>query len=209
MVKFGIGLESALKVTTYCLLFSMIIIGFWAYNWKVSAEFDALILFFIAYTLLLVLPITNFELSWLGFKGEMKRELERLTERIDASPVSVAAVREVDDELIDFSKGVIRDDTVLMKLSIEIETTLREIAESAKVYDEKVPAKKMGMNQLIQALRQKEILTDRWLLAALHFFRIHRNELLHEGKTDDIVKAINVGIRALAELREIKQQIRR
>ncbi len=48
-------------------------------------------------------------------------------------------------------------------------------------------------------LRYKEILPDKWLFCALHFFRIYRNELLHKCKTDDLAEADDVGVRAFAE----------
>jgi len=203
MVKFE--LESALKVITYFLLFSMIIIGFWAYNLRVTAEFDALILFFIAYTLLLVLPISDFELVPFSFKGKMKRELKRLTEETSDVSVPPETLGGIRNEMRLF-RSKSSNDTVLMKLSIDIETTLREIAESRKDYIEKYEGRKMGMAQLVGFLRRREIITEKWLLDALHFFRVHRNELLHEGKTDEIEKAIDVGTKVLAELRDIQHR---
>jgi hypothetical protein len=203
MAKFE--LESALKVITYFLLFSMIIIAFWAYNLRVTAEFDALILFFIAYTLLLVLPISDFELGPFSFKGKMKRELKRLTEETSDVSVPPETMGGLRNEMRAF-RSKSSNDIVLMKLSIDIETTLREIAESQKDYIEKYKGRKVGMGQLVGFLRRREIITDKWLLDALHFFRVHRNELLHEGKTDDIEKAIDVGTKVLAELRDIQQR---
>ena len=64
----------------------------------------------------------------------------------------------------------------------------------------------MGIGMLTRKLAQREILTDNWLLDALHFFQEHRNELVHKGKTDDIRRAIDVGRTTLAELKEIQQK---
>ena len=197
-------LENVLKIITYCFLFSIITISFWAYNWKASAEFDALVLFFIAFTLLLVLPITDFELGPLSFKGKMKRELKRLTEESSTVSVPPETLGGIQNDMRLF-RSRSSNDTILMKLAIDIETTLRDIAESQKTYSEIYKGRKVGMAQLIEFLRSREIITDKWLLDSLHFLRVHRNELLHEGKTDDIEKAIAVGTKVLAELRAIQQ----
>lgn len=197
-------LENVLKIVTYCFLFSVITISFWAYNWKASAEFDALVLFFIAYTLLLVLPISDFEIGPFSFKGKMKRELKRLTEEGSAVSVPPETLGGIQNDMRLF-RSRSSNDTVLMKLAIDIETTLRDIAESQKNYNEKYKGRKVGMAQLVEFLRSREIITDKWLLDALHFFRVHRNELLHEGKTDDMAKAIDVGTKVLAEIREIQK----
>lgn len=170
---------------------------------EANAEFDALVPFFIAYTLLLVLPITDFELGPLSFKGKMKRELERLTEQSRTLSVPPETVGGIRNDLSFFTTRS-NNDTVLMKLSIDIETTLRNIAESMQKYNEKYNGRKVGMAQLIDFLRGQEVITDKWLIEALHFFRVHRNELIHEGKTDDIAKAIDVGTRVLAELKVIQ-----
>ena len=192
-------IESFFKVMTYVLLFSVIIISFWASDWHSTLEIDLLTLFLIAYTLLLVLPITKFKLGPSGFEGE----LERLKEGKGKSPVSAETAKKVNQEVDRFSENLVESDLVLMKLSIEIETTLRSIAESSGISRTKV-----SMGMLIQMLAQKEILTDNWLLDALHFFQVHRNELIHEGKTGDIEKAVDVGITVLAKLRELQQNIK-
>jgi hypothetical protein len=205
MVK--LELESVLKIITYCFLFSIITISFWAYNWKASAEFDALVLFFIAYTLLLVLPISDFELGPFSFKGKMKQELKRLTEETRTVLVPPETLGGIQNDMRVF-RSRSSNDIILMKLSIEIETTLRDMAESQKMYDKKYQGRKVGMAQLIEFLRIQKIITDKWLLDALHFFRVHRNELLHKGKTDDLAKAIDVGTKVLAELKEIQNRLR-
>jgi hypothetical protein len=199
MTQWKLQIESSFKVATYVLLFSLIIISFWASSWKSTLEIDLLTLFLIAYTLLLVLPITKFKLGPSGFEGE----LERLKEEKGKAPVSAETAKEVNQEVDRFSENLVESDLVLMKLSIEIETTLRSIAESSGISRTKV-----SMGMLIQMLEQKEVLTDNWLLDALRFFQIHRNELIHEGRTADIEKAIDVGRTVLAKLRELQQNIK-
>lgn len=147
----------------------------------------------------MVLPITKFKLGPSGFEGE----LERLKEEKEKSPVSVETAKEVNQEVDRFSENLVESDLVLMKLSIEIEITLRSIAESSEISRTKV-----SMGMLIQMLAQKEVLKDNWLLDALRFFQIHRNELIYEGRTDDIEKAIDVGRTVLAKLRELQQNIK-
>ena len=121
---------------------------------------------------------------------------------MEESPPPPEVQREVNRELTEFSQKIADQDVILMKLSIEIETTLRDIAKLSGMVTTKV-----GMGQLIQMLRQREILTDRWLLTALQFFRAHRNRLIHEGKTDDIMRAIDIGRIVLAKLRQIRNEL--
>ena len=199
MAHWKLQIEFFFKVLTYILLFSIIIVSFSVSSWHSTLEIDLLTLFLIAYTVLLVLPITRFKLGPSGFEGE----LERLKEEKEKSPVSAETAKEVNQEVDRFSENLVESDLVLMKLSIEIETTLRSIAESSGISRTKV-----SMGMLIQMLVQKEILTDNWLLDALRFFQIHRNELIHEGRTDDIEKAIDVGRTVLAKLRELQQNIK-
>lgn len=187
--------EAFFKIVTYVLLFSVILVSLWASEWNSTLETNLLILFLIAYTLLLILPITRFKLGPSGFEGE----LDRLEQEKEKSPISTGTAKEVNQEIDRFSEELVEPDLVLMKLSIEIETTLRSIAEHSGISPAKV-----GIGRLNQMLRQKEILTDSWLLDALHFFQIHRNELIHEGKTDDIEKAIDIGRKVLTKLREIQ-----
>ena len=198
MANWKFKTEGAFKVITYGLVLSLVVVSFWASNWKLTAEIDAVLLFLIAYTLLLILPFSRFKLGLSGFEGE----LGRLVEGAAATQVSADTTREVDREVADFSEGVVDDDSVLIRLAIEIETALRKIANSSGL-----TIAHAGMGQLIHMLRRKEILTDQWLLNALHFFQVHRNELIHEGRTDDIRNAIDVGKKALAQLREIQQRV--
>jgi hypothetical protein len=189
--------EDFLKILTYALLFFIILVALWSSDWHLALETNVPILFLIAYTLLLVLPIKSFKLGPSGFEGELER-LERGKGELPPAPETV---RGVNQEIDKFSANLVEPDVVLMRLSIEIETTLRNIAEASGAKRQRVP---MGM--LIQEMKQKEIITDKWLLDALSFFQHHRNELIHEGKTDDIEKAIDVGRTVLAKLREIRPE---
>lgn len=200
MTNWKLEAEGAFKVITYGLVLSLIMVSFWASNWKLTIEVDVVVMFLIAYTLLLILPFSKFKLGPSGFEGE----LERLVEERETTQVSAETAREVNQEVANISQAVVDDDSVLIRLTIEIEITLRSIAELSGM-----TLTRVSTGQLIQMLTQKGILTDRWLLSALRFFQTHRNELIHEGRTDDIRDAIDVGRRVLGQLREIQQHLQR
>lgn len=191
------NLSTFFKIITFFLLVFLILVSSWSVNWHYTLEIVVLVMFLCAYTILLTLPITRFKLSPTGFEGE----LERLVREKEGSPASQETIEEVDEEVAEFSQELVEPDTILMRLSIEIETTLRAIAESAGVSRLKV-----GIGQLTRVLQQKQIITDPWLIDALHFFRIYRNDLIHEGKTRDIQEGISVGREVLAKLRQIQKE---
>jgi len=190
-------ISQSFKIITFFLLIFLIVVSSWVGDWHYSAEIIVLVMFLCAYTVLLTLPIAKFKLSPTGFEGE----LERLIKERETSPAPPETVEEVNKEVAEFSQDLVEPDTILMRLSIEIETTLRNIAESAGFSRVKV-----GMGQLTRMLQQKQIITDSWLINALHFFRKYRNELIHEGKTSDIQEVINVGREVLAKLRQIQKE---
>jgi hypothetical protein len=156
----------------------------------------SLLIILSAYVLLLVLPITKFKLSTSGFEGE----LDRLSK--EPKSISGATVQEVNQQIETFSGSTVEPDLLLMRLSIEIETTLRSIAEKSGMTNARV-----GMGMLVKFLRQKEIVTDSWLIDALSFFQKYRNELVHEGKTSDIEKGIDLGKNILVKLKEINTHL--
>jgi hypothetical protein len=182
---------------TFILLIFLILVSSWSVSWHITAEVDFLNLTLCAYALFLVLPITKFRFGPSGFEGE----LERLVKDRKLSPVQTDIVEEVNKEVVEFSQNLVESDLILMRLSIEIETTLRNIAEKSGLRHTKV-----SMGMLVNMLRRKEIITDHWLIEALHFFQIYRNELIHEGKTSDLHEAINVGGMVLAKLRQIQKE---
>lgn len=190
-------MASLFKIITFFLLIFLILVSSWSVNWSYTSEIIVLVMFLCAYTVLLTLPITKFKLSPTGFEGE----LERLIRERETSPAPPETVEEVNEEVAEFSQDLVEPDTILMRLSIEIETTLRNIAESAGLSETKV-----GIAQLTRMLQHKQIITDSWLIRALHFFRKYRNDLLHEGKTSHIQEAINVGRVALVKLRQIQKE---
>ena len=100
-----------------------------------------------------------------------------------------------------FSQEFVEPDTVLMRLAIEIETTLRALAESAGITRLKV-----GMGQLTRMLQKSQIINDPWLIKSLLFFTDSRNALLHEGKTTDIKNGIILGREVLTKLRQIQKE---
>lgn len=185
-------LDSILKVAAFLFI---IIIGFlssWVAGWHLGPSMLSLLIILCGYTLLLVLPITKFKLSPSGFEGE----LERLAEQV--IQISSQTENEVNSQLEEFSENTVEPDLLLMRLSIEIETTLREIAEKAGMIHTRV-----GIGMLIRFLEQKEIITERWLIEAISFFQKYRNALVHEGKTKDIENGIEIGRTVLGKLKEI------
>lgn len=184
------------KIVTFSLLVFLVLISSFSVNWHFGMEIITVVLFLCAYTIILTLPIKRFKLGLSGFEGE----LERLIKEKVTSSASPETVEEVEEEMIAFSQESIEPDTVLLRLSIEIETTLRSIAESKGLVRIKV-----GLGQLTRILQQKQIISDPWLIDALHFFRKYRNELIHEGKTADIEAGINVGREVLVKLKQIQK----
>lgn len=189
--------NSILKIAAFVIVAFLVLVCFSTAGWRPSLEADFLTLILVAYTLLLVLPFSKFKLSISGFEGELRR----LTADKNAPSVETGVAEKLNKELDEFARGISDPDLTLMKISIEIETTLRDIAESLGL-----KGTKTSMSRLIDMLRQKEILTDAWMLDALGFFRNHRNELIHEGKTEDIKEAIKVGKTVLARLRQIQKE---
>ncbi len=184
------------KISTFLLLTFLILFSSWVGNWHLSAEIISVVLILCGYVLFLVLPMKRFKLSLSGFEGD----LDRLS-REPTPHVSNERVKEVDEQVEIFSENTIEPDLLLMRLSIEIETTLRTISEQAGLKRTKV-----GIGQLTRYLKSREIITDSWLINALYFFQQHRNELVHEGKTEDIQKAIDIGRSVLAYLKDIQHK---
>lgn len=185
------------KIVTFSLLVFLILISSFSVSWHFDAEIIGAILLLCGYTIILTLPIKKFKLTPASFEGE----LYRLSKEHIASSASPATLKEVDEELIYFSRELVEPDTVLFRLSIEIEKTLRNIAKSTGLSRLTV-----GMGQLIQILQREQIIIDPWLIDALHFFRRYRNALIHEGKITDIETGINVAREVLAKLKQIQKK---
>jgi hypothetical protein len=191
-----VKIENFLKLFTFFFIIFIGSISSWASQWHLGPYMLSLLIILSAYVLLLVLPITKFKLSTSGFEGE----LDRLSK--EPKSISVATVQEVNQQIETFSGSTVEPDLLLMRLSIEIETTLRSIAEKSGMTNARV-----GMGMLVKFLRQKEIVTDSWLIDALSFFQKYRNELVHEGKTSDIEKGIDLGKNILVKLKEINTHL--
>jgi hypothetical protein len=187
------------KIVTFLILILLILISSFSVNWHFSVEIITVVLFLCAYTIILTLPIKRFKLGLSGFEGE----LERLIKEKVTTAASPETVEEVEEELNEISQEVIEPDTVLLRLSIEIEKTLRSIAESKGLIRTKV-----GLGRLTWILQQKQIISDPWLIDALSFFRKYRNKLIHEGKTTDIEAGINIGREVLVKLKQIQKKRR-
>ena len=190
-------MSTSFKIITFFLLIFLILVSSWSVNWHYTSEIVVLVMFLCAYTILLTLPITKFKLSLAGFEGE----LERLLKKREESPALPETVEEVNAEVAEFSQELVGADTILMRLSIAIEITLRNIAESAGITKLKV-----SMAELTRMLQKEEIITDPWLIDALHFFRRYRNDLIHEGQTQNIQAGISIGREVLAKLRQIQKE---
>lgn len=195
-VDWKTALDILLKIVTYSLIFAVIIIAFYFTTFVLNVEIEVMALMLIGYTLFLVLPFSKAKMSLSGFEVE----LERLKTESKNETISAENTTEAEQEVAIIKDGTVDNDTVLVRLSIEIEKTLKSIAEASGL------PSKIGLGQLIQMMSRKEILTDKWLIDALLFFRVHRNELVHEGKTDDIMLAIDVGKTVLAKLIELKKK---
>lgn len=193
----NISLGRFFKIVTYLLLVFLILVSALVVNWHYSPEIIVLILFLCAYTLLLTLPIIRFKISPTAFEGE----LERLVKEREESPAPSETLQEVTEEVKEFSKELVENDSILMRLSIAIEITLRNIAESAGITRLKV-----SMGELSRILQTEGIIADPWLIEALDFFRRHRNDLIHEGKAQDIQAGIDIGREVLAKLRQIQKE---
>lgn len=191
-----VSFEDGIKVLTYILISAILFVAFYFTTFKLNVEIEIMALMLIGYTLFLVLPFSSGKMGLSGFEFELKR----LKNESKKEPVIAQVITEADREVASLKQGIVDDDTFLIKLIIQIETTLRSIANASGL------PSKVGLGQLINMMYHKEILTDKWLISALNFFREHRNELVHEGKTEDIKSAISVGKTVLAKLLEIKMQ---
>lgn len=149
------------KICTFLLLCFLVILSSWVVNWYLRAEIISLVLILCGYVLALVLPMKRFKLGISGFEGELERLLREPT-----PPLSNEIVKEVDEQVEKFSENTMEKDLVLMRLSIEIETTLRAISEKTGLKMIKV-----GIGQLTRYLKKRQIITDSWLINALNFFQ--------------------------------------
>lgn len=184
-----------LKIGTFAVLTFIIIMSSFSADWGLDTLIVSVILLLCAYTIILTMPLTKFKLGASGFEAE----LDRLTNQKEREEIEVES-KEV-EEVAELSEDLVEPDTILIRLSIEIETILRDIATSTGIKNPKV-----SMGMLVRYLQKDYVLTNRWLIDSLDFFRQYRNELLHEGKTDDIEKAIDLGREVLVHLKQIQKR---
>jgi hypothetical protein len=194
-IALKINLEDFLKIGTFFIFVFLVIICSWAAEWHLGPTMVSLVLVLVGFVVIVTLPIKRFKLGPQGFEGE----LENLA-RSPTPKISEEQKKETEQQVRSFSDNSAEPDLVLMRLSIEIESTLRQIAENLGMKQSKV-----GIGQLIRFLKREEALTDNWLINALQFFQKHRNELVHEGRTSDIEKAIEIGQSVLAYLRDLQK----
>jgi hypothetical protein len=195
------------KGITYGVLLFIVIFAFISANLKLYAELDALILFLIAYTLFLVMPLTDFDLGPLGFKGRiLNHELNELS-KVESTSIHFKkeaqkekVVKDTKEEIQ--TSPIVSQDylSTFLELMGQIQKTLDEIAVASAV-----PIKTYSLGELVRQLTVRGILKDDWLLQSLFFLRDRRNDILHLRKKEDItLRAIMVEKTVLTKLLEIK-----
>ena len=190
---FGKPLLKAFVIVTYAVIFFAILASFWGAAWQLTAESVSTILLLICYTLLLVLPITKFTLSSVGFQAD-------LTDLSNSQPTPPPSQKEVMATEVEVSsEQPVAPDVVLMTLVGDMQMLLAKIANARGI-----ASTGLSMGSLIEALKRKNILGDGWLLNALRFFSLHRAELVHEGTLTDIEKAIGVAKTIRAQLQNLR-----
>jgi hypothetical protein len=193
-----------LEISMFLLLAVIILQILIVSNWKTTYELDILILALISYTLLLVLPISDFDLSLTGLKARIfRRKLDELTTEAPVSSVSLKSTKITSAEKVceggysSFSPGI-----VFLRYITDIQKTLDEIAQSVEI-----PTGKNSLGTLIAKLKEKGVLTDPWLLKSLYFLRDNRNDVLHSRKTNDLERAITLEQTVIGALKAIKSQL--
>ena len=178
---------------TYVILVGVLSVALWATSGILNPDILFLILILTAYTLLLVRQFRWFKLGLQGFEGE----LEELEEEAEQAPPALSAEASVDGSTI---QGLYERTTdprvVLLQLSVAIENKLAGIAARNGL-------EKQSFNEVMNQLKRREVLTDRFVLDGLKFFREQRNALVHRAKAPEIDKAISVGRILLAKLEQI------
>ncbi|MDG6980828.1 MAG: hypothetical protein JRN51_06905 [Nitrososphaerota archaeon] len=181
------------EVMTYLILAGLPVASLLTNGFQLSAETNVALLFLLAYTVLLVLPISKFKLGPSGFEGD----IDRLVKNAPSPPPSPTAAPITRTSAVRY-ENLVDPRSVFLQLSIDIETKLRAMGERSKVQG------KLPLGNLIEQLRRREVLTDPWLLDALSVFRKHRNAIVHEGSMRDINAAIDIGNTVLVKLNEIE-----
>lgn len=179
------------EIGTYASLVLVLGLALWVTSGNLNPNIDGLILILSAYTLLLVLPIRKFRLTWHSFEAE----LDELYDEAKRSPPTLRGERIADQTLARTYERSTDPRLVLLQMSVEIESKLAQIAERHGL-------EKQSFYQIIDLLRQKEILTDSFVINGLRFFREQRNALVHQGRVPELAKAIDIGRTLLAKLEE-------
>ena len=129
--------------------------------------------------------------TWHSFEAE----LDELYDEAKRSPPTLRGERIADQTLARTYERSTDPRLVLLQMSVEIESKLAQIAERHGL-------EKQSFYQIIDLLRQKEILTDSFVINGLRFFREQRNALVHQGRVPELAKAIDIGRTLLAKLEE-------
>ena len=149
-----------------------------------------------AYTLVLVLPVSWFKIT----PSSIEAELQQLLRTEPTPPASEESTKEAEAAVSQSSRSLSDPRSVFLDLSIEIERIFREIAISRGLPE------RMPMGALIRELRQREMVTDPWLLDAVQLFAEKRNQILHEGRIEQFQSAIQIGTLVLARLKGIEPE---
>lgn len=176
------------KIITYLSLIIILFISFYYQSFIINIDLIGLIIILCGYTIIMSLRLKNFQLSPTGISAELDT-LEKESEKV--AKVENGIKSEVEKTIED----AIEPDTQLLRLSIEIEKTLRNLAILTGIKESRV-----SMRQLLDYLIQNKTITDKWLIEAIIFISHNRNLLAHEGTVIDIKKAINIGKEVLSHL---------
>lgn len=182
------------EILTYLILAGLPALSLAFNGGQLTAETNVALLFLLAYTILLVLPVSKFKLTPSGFEADIDRLAKNAPTTAGTVSGSLgvgleARVTVVEPDLVDPRSN-------FLQLSIDIERKLRVLAQGHGVTG------KIPLGQLIEKLRRMEVITDAWLLDALTVFRKRRNEIVHEGNLRDINAAIEIGKLVIAKLEE-------
>lgn len=185
-----------LQVITYIVLLIVLFSTLWTANWKMDLQILGVLLMLMAYTLVLVLPVSWFKIT----PSSIEAELQQLLRNEPTPPASEESTKEAEAAVSQSSRSLSDPGSVFLDLSIEIERIFREIAISRGLPE------RMPMGALIRELRQRRMVTDPWLLDAVQLFAEKRNRILHEGKVGQIQSAIQIGTLVLARLKGIEPE---
>jgi len=185
----GTGLFATVTYVILILVLSAVLVeDRWVLNWEILG----LLTLLAGYTLVLVLPVSRFKISASGIEAEVLR----LKNTAPTPSPADESTKEAETVVSQASESLTDPRSVFLDLSIELEKRLRQLGASHGI------SQKMGMGQLVNQLRRRQVLTDAWLIDALQLFIQKRNQIVHEGKIELIQSAIEMGTVVLGRLEQ-------